>query len=375
MRKWMTELLVVPQEIQEDFRKVCIGKNRISLTLICLIVIPIELFNMARVLFFSRSGLGTVNNLIYFCMYSTLLGVSALYLLLERLTRRASSHTQWRIQMVTALTMLLWHVLLNTYDLQANPPAEAYVFTVGVLGLSMFIRLPNAVMIPFMACVSAAFMVVNHGALEAGNTINLTIMAIVAIGMGITNNHHCVVELCQRREIEQINWQLQQLLEQDSMLGILNKNAMERRVRQALAQADKSSPMAVLMIDMDNFKTVNDRYGHPCGDHILEQTAASMRRIFSGRHEAVGRIGGDEFAVLLPEAPEGPALEELSMQLIKSVQGILWNGRSVDACCSIGIVRVARRGVAFERMYEEVDEVLYAVKRSQKGGYQMREIC
>ena len=67
-------------------------------------------------------------------------------------------------------------------------------------------------------------------------------------------------------------------------------------------------------------------------------------------------------------------LEELSMQLIKSVQGILWNGRSVDACCSIGIVRVARRGVAFERLYEEVDEVLYAVKRSQKGGYQLREI-
>ena len=128
------------------------------------------------------------------------------------------------------------------------------------------------------------------------------------------------------------------------------------------------------MIDMDNFKTVNDRYGHPCGDYILEQTAASMRRIFSGRHEAVGRIGGDEFAVLLPDAPEGPVLEELSMQLIKSVQGILWNGRSVDACCSIGIVRVARRGVAFERLYEEVDEVLYAVKRSQKGGYQLREI-
>lgn len=374
MWKRFRALFIVPQEIRETFREDCIRKNRISLSLICSIAILIELFNMARVLFFSRSGLNTLNNRIYFSMYSLLLGLSVLYLLLQKLTQASGARVKWRIQMGMTLGLLLWHVALNTYDLQSNPPAEAYVFTAGVLGLSMFVRLPNLFMIPCIGFAGAFFIGVNHNALGAGDIINLTIMSIVAIGLEITQNHHSVVEICQRREIQQINERLQSLLEQDSMLNILNKSAMERRVRDALAQAGKDRPVAVFMIDMDNFKSINDRYGHPCGDYILEETAAHMRRIFRGRQEAIGRIGGDEFAVLLRDAPEGPMLEELGMQLIESVRGIQWNGKGVDACCSIGIVRIVRAGMTFERLYDAVDDVLYDVKQGRKGWYKLKEI-
>ena len=80
MWKRFRALFIVPREIRETFREDCIRKNRISLSLICSIAILIELFNMARVLFFSRSGLNTLNNRIYFSMYSLLLGLSVFFI-------------------------------------------------------------------------------------------------------------------------------------------------------------------------------------------------------------------------------------------------------------------------------------------------------
>ena len=93
MRQAVWQFLRIPPEIREEFWQNSLQKNRLSLLVICIMIFGMELYNMARVLFLSSSGLGTLNNRIYFGMYCSLLLAAALSLALLQLTRRASSGT------------------------------------------------------------------------------------------------------------------------------------------------------------------------------------------------------------------------------------------------------------------------------------------
>ena len=187
--------------------------------------------------------------------------------------------------------------------------------------------------------------------------------------------HHSTPNVDQRREeyypktaTEQANAALEysKALERradlDSMTELLNHAAFEKHVAAALSRG--SSGSAFFMIDLDNFKQVNDTLGHPEGDRVIVEFADTLERVFA-RDALVGRMGGDEFAVFSTAPLSVEDAEAKARELIEA-----WAShsasRTVSLGCSLGIVRAAH-GETFYDLYRAADEALYASKGRGKG--------
>lgn len=371
LRKKIRGFFAIPEEIRADFWQETLRKNSLSLWVVCIIIFVTETYNVLRVLLWSRSGLGTLNNRIYFGMYCALLAAAALYLLLQRLLRGAKFQVRWGVQYAATLVFFLWHILLNTYDLMGSPDGGTAVFTTAILGLAIFIQMPSLFSILCFLSGYLLFYVLAGPFLSAGEVLNLSITFFVAAAVSLTNSHHAAVSLCQRREIIQINARLKELAQKDSLTGLLNKAALESGVRRRMAEG--TGDVTLFLLDLDDFKRINDSFGHPCGDYILMEMAVNMRAIFPA-DAVIGRIGGDEFAVFLDRAVEERAALAMGARLIQGMAQLQWDGQAVGASCSIGACTCRRTGLPYERLYQETDRVLYSIKRSGKGrcGFGMR---
>ena len=122
----------------------------------------------------------------------------------------------------------------------------------------------------------------------------------VALAVSLAHAHHISVMLKQQKQIVEMNAKLQELVHQDPLTGLLNKTTVECWAEQLLQrpeQTGEATGLTLFLVDLDEFKEINDRYGHPCGDYVLVETAEALRRVFPDA-TSLGRIGGDEFAIL-----------------------------------------------------------------------------
>lgn len=157
---------------------------------------------------------------------------------------------------------------------------------------------------------------------------------------------------------------LREKAEMDPMTGLLNKVSMKAAVEECLASSGVGSCHALLMIDTDNFKSVNDTFGHQYGDKIIIFVADSIRKIFRGS-DLIGRMGGDEFMVFMKHTTM-PITEERAAKLNDAIRTRLSEGgQCVNISCSIGISFYDKDGDSYEALYKAADEALY---RSKEGG-------
>ena len=372
MKEKLLEFLRIPPEVRSVFWQDILQKNRLSLLVICVMIFGMELFNMARVLFLSSVGLGTLNNRIYFGLYFSLWLAAALYLLLSYRTRRAPARKRWAVQYGAVLFFLLWHVVCNAYDLIQGHSAATTIYITAVLALAVFIQMPGLFSIIAYVSAYTLFMALTAPVLDEGAKINLTFTTIVSLAVSLTTCRHTVVMTAQRQEIDQINRQLHTLLQRDPLTGLLNTAAFSHCVERCLADAPAEGMATLLIIDLDDFKSVNDQYGHPCGDYVLQETALRLQAVFPGA-EGIGRIGGDEFAVVLRETEEA-AVERMGQQLIEAVSAITWQRHRVGAGCSVGGCRFRRSDVTYEQIYHQADQTLYEAKGMGKGRCRLRTL-
>ncbi len=109
-------------------------------------------------------------------------------------------------------------------------------------------------------------------------------------------------------ELEQANIRLQQLSETDQLTGLANRRFLESRLRQEWARCSRQQrPLAIVLLDVDFFKQINDRYGHPVGDACLQQVAGTVRGGLRWAADVAARYGGEEFCLLLPETDSAGA--------------------------------------------------------------------
>ena len=123
------------------------------------------------------------------------------------------------------------------------------------------------------------------------------------------------------------------------------------------------------MIDMDYFKEINDRYGHPEGDRALKKMSAVLKTIF-GRDGVIGRIGGDEFAVLLYVPTTRERLETDLNLFLSKIHKVEIRGNRLS--CSIGAVPI-KAGKTADELYKEADEILYTAKQKGRDTYVIAE--
>lgn len=156
--------------------------------------------------------------------------------------------------------------------------------------------------------------------------------------------------------------------ETDPLTGIYNRRAAQERIANAL---HSSFNYLLFVLDLDNFKQLNDLYGHAQGDRALRLFAHQLMGAFR-KTDTVFRLGGDEFGVFLADCEDVFAIEQKIRTLIDSYQIMvhsLWP--SARSSLSVGGV-YGQRSRTFEELYQMADEMLYAVKRTQKGRLKLR---
>jgi diguanylate cyclase (GGDEF)-like protein/PAS domain S-box-containing protein len=158
---------------------------------------------------------------------------------------------------------------------------------------------------------------------------------------------------------------LARLATTDSLTGLDNRAgffaAAEREIN---ARGRSGQPPALLMVDMDHFKEINDTYGHETGDAVLRSFAKLCRRLFRSR-DIIGRIGGEEFAILLPETTAEAALARAE-KLRAGAQKLRFRGAAAElrVTASIGLTQLSPEERGIDAALSRADKALYAAKRA-----------
>ncbi len=155
---------------------------------------------------------------------------------------------------------------------------------------------------------------------------------------------------------------------EDLLTHLSNRLAFNERLEEALARLSRSGEQfAVLVLDLDRFKEVNDQLGHPAGDEFLIQVAARLRRC-TREVDTVARIGGDEFALVVTNVTRpGDALEAAERIVAAFASPFLVGGQEIIGSTSIGIVLAPRDGSTLNDLLKHVDVALYRAKKIGAG--------
>jgi diguanylate cyclase (GGDEF)-like protein len=169
--------------------------------------------------------------------------------------------------------------------------------------------------------------------------------------------------------------ELAMVASQDSLTTCLNRGAFVTLVDAYLSQVNAQQPVtgALLMVDADRFKSINDRFGHPAGDHALQMIATTIKSCVRSV-DLVGRVGGEEFGVFLPRAEQRHA-NSIAERIRTEVQKIAFmpRGRPEQLSVSIGGAFFEER-VSFEVLFAAADTQLYDAKRRGRNRVQMETL-
>ena len=154
----------------------------------------------------------------------------------------------------------------------------------------------------------------------------------------------------------------------DFLLGVLNRRGFERELGRAMAYIGRyRATGALIVLDVDRLKPINDAFGHAAGDEVLKAVVGVLQRHVRSS-DVVGRLGGDEFALLLWNLTEGDAMAKAS-QLEAAIDGLslIFKGRAVSAGASAGVAMLGP-GADPGAVLQQADRAMYARKRQRRGG-------
>lgn len=161
--------------------------------------------------------------------------------------------------------------------------------------------------------------------------------------------------------LRMIEEELIQAAQTDEMTGLLNRAASWNKIQEYLSTEGSNGSHALFMIDLDDFKLVNDTYGHKAGDMLLTKMAAAIKSCFR-ENDIVGRIGGDEFFVLAKNMSDQDSICDRAEYLLDISRAIYATHTTAIGSVSIGISRYPRDGQHPDDLYEKADEALYKAK-------------
>ncbi|MBN7771824.1 EAL domain-containing protein [Clostridium aminobutyricum] len=161
---------------------------------------------------------------------------------------------------------------------------------------------------------------------------------------------------------------LKAIAERDSLTALYNRNAMENIVKAAMEEGQRGRA-AFFMLDIDNFKELNDTYGHMYGDQVLKMVADKLKSTFR-TNDIIARMGGDEFAVFIQHIPSDEFINSMAMELCRRLYIKISEGNtSQNISCSLGIAFSPDNGADFLALYNNADMALYYAKGNGKNQY------
>jgi len=163
---------------------------------------------------------------------------------------------------------------------------------------------------------------------------------------------------------------LRDLADVDQLTGLVNRHVLYSRLQYVIDSVSRSGAFAVLCLDLDGFKNINDSLGHDVGDALLVEIANRLKRV-TRSVDVVARIGGDEFAIVLANGVSEVNASRVAMSIIADIRKpVLLANRLLYVTVSIGIVKCGQQGVIVDEVLKHGDMALYQAKRAGKNNFQ-----
>lgn len=180
------------------------------------------------------------------------------------------------------------------------------------------------------------------------------------------------IEAAERREVER---QLERLAWHDSLTGLANRNLFQQRLQQALTQAQSTNGrLALILLDLDRFKDLNDTMGHQAGDELLVKVADHLRRSVESSVQDngfVARMGGDEFVILMTSMTRREEVTRLARRVLESVRSEhMLKALDFPVTSSLGIALFPEHGRDATTLLKNADAAMYDAKREGRDNYQ-----
>jgi diguanylate cyclase (GGDEF)-like protein len=171
------------------------------------------------------------------------------------------------------------------------------------------------------------------------------------------------VDITDRKAKEQ---QMESIATSDPLTGVLNRRGFERDAAMRLTQSDDEATGALLFVDLNEFKGINDRYGHEVGDQLLKIAAERLRKSLRSC-DIIGRLGGDEFVALVPDV-DATIADKLAKRLTSSLEEPYNIGQNQLRCAaSIGLALYPRNANTLTGLLREADQAMYRAKARCRG--------
>ena len=164
---------------------------------------------------------------------------------------------------------------------------------------------------------------------------------------------------------------LKQQAERDALTKLLNRASTQQAVENYLANRTPEKQAALLVLDMDDFKAVNDNYGHLYGDAVLTQIGTNLRNLFRS-HDIIGRIGGDEFLVLMKDTSNTEIVRDRCELLVKTFRDQMQQLMpDLSVSISVGCALIPVHGNSYQELFRHADNALLVAKRTGKCQYKI----
>lgn len=303
--------------------------------------------------------------------------------LITRPSRRAtlSASIRWWLYRVCHIALVMAGIIVTSIDQLVTPSVTPFVLTCILAGV-LFIVNPLTALVLYSALFISYALAVSltqaNDAILASNLVNGLTACSIAAGLSWLLWLQNIRSLQQRRTIQQqqgklelTNRQLEQLATRDDLTGLANRRMLQMLVaEEQLLMKRQISAACLLLLDLDHFKSINDRYGHPGGDQILQQLAELLTQTVRAS-DRVARWGGEEFGILLRNTDAARALQvaELIRSVIEqhSYQLTDQSGQThkVSITASIGLACLdASTADMLHQGYRDADVALYEAKAS-----------
>lgn len=175
-----------------------------------------------------------------------------------------------------------------------------------------------------------------------------------------------IINVDAEKQAEQL---LQDRADRDALTKLLNKDAGRKQAEEYFMQFPEGVSCAMLIIDLDNFKQINDRYGHLFGDTVLTKAAKEIKKMFRSQ-DIITRIGGDEFMVLLRGVADRGLVQARCERLLAIFRSSFHNGNEkLPISCSIGVALAPEHGTTYVELFHRADQALYQTKNLGKNGF------
>lgn len=175
-------------------------------------------------------------------------------------------------------------------------------------------------------------------------------------------------DITDRKEAEELIWKQANL---DFLTGLPNRYMLHDNLRSELNKAERSGKsLAILFLDLDHFKEINDTLGHDIGDKLIQDTAKRLSRCVR-ETDTIARLGGDEFTVVLGELDEFNTVERVANKILNHLsQPFQCGDEMVHISSSIGITIYPEDGTAVDTLLKNADQAMYAAKEQGRNGFQ-----